>query len=97
MRTQTRQLSANSPLCSRYSYLRAGRIRTLPPPVDPARFADATNSMHDLGAVGPPATVRAQLQYFVERTRADELITVTYAYDPALRNRSIELLADLWL
>ncbi|MDV8002192.1 hypothetical protein [Rhodococcus sp. IEGM 1408] len=32
----------------------------------------------------------------VERTDADELITVTYAYDPAVRNKSLELLADVW-
>ena len=76
--------------------LRAGCIRKIQPPVDPAQFAGATNPMLGISAVGSPATVKAQLDEFVERTDADELITVTYAYDPVVRNRSIELLADLW-
>ncbi|MEX6464403.1 LLM class flavin-dependent oxidoreductase [Dietzia cinnamea] len=76
--------------------LRAGRSRKIQPPVDPAQFAGATNPMLDISAVGSPDTVKAQLEEFVERTGADELITVTYAFDPAVRNRSIELLADLW-
>lgn len=76
--------------------LRAGRIRKLPPPVVPAQFAGATNPMLDISAVGSPATVKAQLEEFVERTGTDELITATFAYDPEVRNRSIELLADLW-
>ncbi|NLZ57094.1 MAG: alkane 1-monooxygenase, partial [Corynebacterium sp.] len=37
-----------------------------------------------------------QLQELVERTGADELITTTYAYDPAVRERSLQLLADAW-
>ena len=76
--------------------LRAGRSRKIQPPVDPAQFAGAINPMLDISAVGSPDTVKAQLEEFIERTGADELITVTYAYDPAVRNRSIELLADLW-
>ena len=76
--------------------LRAGCIRKIQPPVDPAQFAGATNPMLGISAVGSPATVKAQLEEFVERTDADELITVTYAFDPAVRNRSLELLADLW-
>ena len=76
--------------------LRAGRSRKIQPPVDPSEFAGSTPAMLEISAVGSPATVKAQLEEFVERTDADELITVTYAYDPAVRNRSIELLADLW-
>ena len=76
--------------------LRAGRSRKIQPPVDPSEFAGSTPAMLEISAVGSPATVKAQLDEFVERTDADELITVTYAYDPAVRNRSIELLADLW-
>lgn len=48
-------------------------------------------------AVGSPATAAAQLEKLVEQTGADEVITTTYAYDPAVRLRSIELLADAWL
>ncbi|WP_182639612.1 MULTISPECIES: hypothetical protein [unclassified Dietzia] len=76
--------------------LRAGPSRKIQPPVDPAQFGGATNPMLDISAVGSPDTVRRQLEEFVERTDADELITVTCAYDPAVRNWSIELLADLW-
>src|SRR5699024_9037991 len=46
--------------------------------------------------VGSPQTVHTQLDEFVERTGADELITVTYAYDPAVRDRSYALLAETW-
>lgn len=76
--------------------LRSGRSRPLQPPVDPAQFASSSPGMLEISAVGSPATVKAQLEEFVERTDADELITVTYAFDPAVRDRSIELLADLW-
>ena len=76
--------------------LRAGRSRKIQPPVYPSEFAGSTPAMLEISAVGSPATVKAQLEEFVERTDADELITVTYAYDPVVRNRSIELLADLW-
>jgi len=76
--------------------LRAGRSRKIQPPVDPSEFAGSTPAMLEISAVGSPATVKARLDEFVERTDADELITVTYAYDPVVRNRSIELLADLW-
>lgn len=54
------------------------------------------HSMLRIKAVGSPQTVKTQLDDFVERTGADELITVTYAYDPAVRDRSYELLAEVW-
>ncbi|MDV8002190.1 LLM class flavin-dependent oxidoreductase [Rhodococcus sp. IEGM 1408] len=79
--------------------LRAGRSRKIQPPVDPQALAGQLGgaaAMLDVSAVGSPATVKAQLDEFVERTDADELITVTYAFDPAVRNRSLELLAELW-
>ncbi|PTM88170.1 luciferase family oxidoreductase group 1 [Dietzia psychralcaliphila] len=76
--------------------LRAGRSRKIQPPVDPEQFAGSSPGMLEISAVGSPETVKAQLDEFVERTDADELITVTYAFDPAVRNRSLELLADLW-
>ncbi|MDX2357148.1 LLM class flavin-dependent oxidoreductase [Dietzia sp. PP-33] len=76
--------------------LRAGRSREIQPPVDPEQFAGSSPGMLEISAVGSPETVKAQLDEFVERTDADELITVTYAFDPAVRNRSLELLAELW-
>lgn len=47
-------------------------------------------------AVGSPETVVRQLEALGESTGADELITVTYAHDPAVRLRSAELLATAW-
>ena len=76
--------------------IRSGRQRKIQPPVDPAEFGGGVPSMLEISAVGSPATVKAQLEEFVERTDADELITVTYAFDPEVRDHSLRLLADLW-
>jgi luciferase family oxidoreductase group 1 len=79
--------------------VRTGRRRKIQPPVDPDPLSGhgGTQSMLRVKAVGAPDTVKAQLQEFVERTGADELITVTYAFDPAVRDRSLQLLAGTWL
>jgi alkanesulfonate monooxygenase SsuD/methylene tetrahydromethanopterin reductase-like flavin-dependent oxidoreductase (luciferase family) len=42
-------------------------------------------------AIGAPATVREAIGRFVERTRADEIIVSGAAFDPAARERSLEL------
>lgn len=76
--------------------IRSGRQRKIQPPVDPSEFPGGVPSMLDISAVGSPETVKRQLDEFVERTDADELITVTYAFDPAARDHSLKLLADLW-
>ncbi|MEU1981800.1 LLM class flavin-dependent oxidoreductase [Nocardia sp. NPDC019395] len=79
--------------------IRSGRRRKLQPPVDPGRLAAQSGRDHAMlriKAVGAPQTVVRELEEFVERTGADELITVTYAYDPAVRQRSLNLLADSW-
>lgn len=79
--------------------LRTGGRRKLQPPIDPEALAargGGNNPMLQISAVGSPATVKQQLESFVERTGADELITATYAYDPQVRDRSLELLADAW-
>ena len=76
-----------------------GRRRRLQPPIDPPELAaqDAgENPMLQISAVGSPETATRQMSEFVERTGADELITVTYAYDPAVAERSLRLLADAW-
>lgn len=76
-----------------------GNIRKLQPPVDPETLAaqgGGNNPMLRIKAVGSPQTVKEQLEAFVERTGVDELITVTYAYDPAVRDRSLQLLAETW-
>ena len=45
--------------------------------------------------VGGPATVRAGLEKFVERTRADELMIVSDIFDPQKRLRSFEIIAEV--
>ncbi len=79
--------------------IQTNRRRKIQPPVDPATLAaqgGGNQPMLRIKAVGAPDTVRTQLEEFIGRTGADELITVTYAYDPAVRNRSLELLAKTW-
>ncbi|MGD8214016.1 LLM class flavin-dependent oxidoreductase [Aestuariimicrobium sp. Y1814] len=74
----------------------SGKRRRLQPPVDPADVPGRDNPMLTISAVGSPQTVKRQMEEFVARTGADELITVTYAFDPAVRERSLELLAETW-
>lgn len=79
--------------------IRTGQRRKIQPPVDPETLAGQAGGPGDMlriSAVGAPATVKEQMEEFAQRTDADELITVTYAFDPAVRNRSLELLADVW-
>lgn len=78
--------------------IQQGKSRKIQPPVDPATLSrgDLDQSMLRVKAVGSPETVKQQMDEFVERTGADELITVTYAFDPAVRNRTLQLLADVW-
>ena len=80
--------------------LRTGQPTQLPPPL--AGFAD-TLPMQARGivegfltcsAIGSPATVRQDIDSFVERTGADELMITSQIYDPAARVRSYELLMD---
>lgn len=76
-----------------------GQSRKLQPPVDPQALAKQgmrPNPMLSIKAVGAPATAVAQMQAFVDRTGADELIIATYAYDPEVRNQSLRLLAEHW-
>ena len=78
-----------------------GRQRRLQPPVDPVSLGTEEQrammeKMFSIKAVGSPETVRKKLGNFVEDTGADELIIVTYTYDPEKRKQSMELLADLW-
>ncbi|MPM18819.1 hypothetical protein SDC9_65235 [bioreactor metagenome] len=56
----------------------------------------AAQGMLACRAVGSPATVRRQLDELVAATGADELIVVTYAHDPQVRLRSLQLLAEVW-
>ena len=77
----------------------SGTLRKIQPPGDPATHGwpgGRDRSPLRISAVGDPASAKAQLEEFVQLTEADELITVTYAYDPAVRDRSLELLAEAW-
>lgn len=77
-----------------------GRHSALRPPVDPSTISSQDRAFVEtiarVRAVGSPQTVKQKLQEFVRHSGADELIVVTYAYDPAHRKRSMEMLADLW-
>lgn len=56
----------------------------------------AASSMLEHAVVGSPATVKAGLERFAERTGADELMIVSHVFDPEARARSYALLADVW-
>ena len=82
-----------------FASLRRGMPTTLPPPskefekeVVPFKGI-RLEDVQSVSMVGSPATVRADLEEFVERTQADELIVVSHIYDHAARLRSYELIA----
>lgn len=71
--------------------IRSGRTHPIQPPVDPDSILRQDGLR--IQASGSPEAVKQQMAGFQECMAADELITVTYAFDPAVRNRSVELLA----
>jgi luciferase family oxidoreductase group 1 len=82
--------------------MQTGKQQRMQPPVDPEELGtkqerEMMEAMFSIKAVGSPETVRKKLEAFTESTGADELIVVTYTYDPEDRKRSMEMLADLWL
>jgi len=80
--------------------LRTGNAMQLPPPV--AGYADALplevragiESALSCSAIGTRETVKSDIEAFVERTGADELMVTSQIYDHAARLRSYEILAD---
>lgn len=80
--------------------LRSGRPGQLPPPVPGylaslgGREADMLAEVLACSAVGAPATVRGQLQEFVQRTGADELMVTSQIFDHGARLRSYEIAAE---
>ena len=77
--------------------LRSGTPGQLQPPVPgyrqslpPGQLA-MLEHMRQVSAVGNPATVASSIAQFVERTGADELIVSGATFNPAARQRSIEL------
>lgn len=73
-----------------------GRKRKIQPPIDPEQAREIDNPMLKIRAVGSPENVVRRLDEFVEETGAHEIITTTYSYDPAVRERSLKLLAENW-
>jgi luciferase family oxidoreductase group 1 len=80
--------------------LRSGNPGRLKPPVPgyrdslPAPARAMLEHMRQASAVGSPATVRAKIAAFAERTRADELIVAGATFDPAARRKSLALTMD---
>ncbi len=79
-----------------------GRTGPLDPPVEDitsvvsAEVLTMTADFYRFRAVGTPEQVVARLESFAAEYDLDELIVTTYTYDPALRRRSFELLAEAW-
>ena len=77
--------------------LRTGTPGKLRPPIPgyrdtlPPEALAMLQSMRAASAVGSPATVRAAITRFAERTQADEIIVAAQVFDPAARCRSLEL------
>ncbi|MBT2597885.1 LLM class flavin-dependent oxidoreductase [Arthrobacter sp. ISL-72] len=81
--------------------VRSGNRRKLQPPVAPGSIGTVAErayaeSMLGIKAVGSPAAACKALEAFAEATHADELITMTYAHDPAGKFHSMRLLAENW-
>ena len=80
--------------------LRSGRPAKLQPPregylqtLDP-QWRGLLDNILSCSFIGSPATVRAGLQGFIERTGADEVIVASQIFDPAKRLRSYEIAAQ---
>ena len=81
--------------------LRSGRPSQLQPPqagylqqLGPAGQA-LLDSVLSCAAIGAPATVATQLQGFIERTGADELMITSQIFDHAARLRSYQITAEV--
>ncbi len=81
--------------------LRSGNPGRLKPPVPgyrdslPAQARSMLEHMRQASAVGSPATVRAAIARFAERTQADEIIVAGATFDPAARHRSLALTMEV--
>ena len=80
--------------------LRTGNPMQLPPPISgyaetlPAQARAMLDQVLSCSAIGSPATVKAAIESFVERTGADELMITSQIFDPEARLRSYEIVAD---
>lgn len=81
--------------------LRSGRPGQLPPPVGDYldRIGPQEHALLDqvlsCSAIGAPATVALQLQDFIARTGADELMITSQIFDHGARLRSYEITAEV--
>lgn len=77
--------------------LRSGTPGRLKPPVEnyleslPAPHRAMLEHVGQAGAVGTPDQVGEQIAAFIQRTQADEIILCGSTFDPAARERSLEL------
>jgi len=83
--------------------LRSGNPTPLPPPVENylERLSGSQRATLDhvlsCSAIGSPASVRAAVESFIERTGADELMVTSQIFDHSKRIRSFEILAEQFL
>ena len=82
-----------------FASLRSGRPIPLPPPSrewerDPGDGSDPSNVTR-VSFVGSPETMRPQIDAFIGRTNADELIVVSHIYDHRARLHSYQLASNL--
>lgn len=78
--------------------IHSGKRSYVQPPVNPDELPNRAlaDGALKVRAVGSPETVKHKLEDFVTDMAVDELIVVTYAYNPEDRKRSLEMLAELW-
>ena len=80
----------------------SGRPGTLTPPTDDLdatlgeKLADRVRALPSISAVGTPEQVVEKMDWVSRKYLVDEIITVTHAYDPAVRIHSLELVAEAW-
>ena len=67
-----------------------------PRPRRPSASRAAVAERTRVSFVGTPAQVRDDLEVFTKATGVDEVIVTCGAFDPEIRKRSLELLADVW-
>ena len=82
-----------------FASLRSGRPIPLPPPSkewerDSGDRSDPSNQTR-VSFIGAPETIRPQIDEFIARTGADELIAVSHIYDHGARLHSCQLAASL--
>jgi luciferase family oxidoreductase group 1 len=82
--------------------LRTGNPRQMPPPVKgyldtlPPSAVAVLQDVLSCSAIGSADTVRAEVETFVERTKADELIVACSVFDHEVRKRSLEIAAGVF-